>query len=165
MFSKEEKKHVKVQGQAMPTASVVSRWPALSDEDIHHSKPFADSSDGHHHVSVCLVSTCPGYHTREQTWVSSSAPHPSLKKPAQVLSGPACLSGSSMSCDHLQGRLHLLLSMHHEPAHSGPSEPQGTHSILTRARSLPWHLNTCGVTLAQALVLDPWSLLQPLQCE
>ena len=149
----------------MPMASVVSRWPALSDEDIHHSKPFADSSDGHHHVSVCLVSTCPGYHTREQTWVSSSAPHPSLKKPAQVLSGPACLSGSAMSCDHLQGRLHFIFSMHCEPAHSGPSEPQETRPIPTRARSLPWHPNACEVTLAQALVLDRWSLLQPLQCE
>ena len=139
----------------MPMASVVSRWPALSDEDIHHSKPFADSSDGHHHVSVCLVSTCPGYHTREQTWVSSSAPHPTLRKTA----------GSAMSCDHLQGRLHLLFSMNHEPAHSGPSEPQETHPIPTRARNLPWHPNSCGVTLAQAQILDPWSLLQPLQCE
>ena len=112
-----------------------------------------------------LVSTCPGYHMREQTWVSSSAPHHSLRKAAQVLSGPACLSGSAMSCDHLQGRLHLLFSMHHEPAHGGPSEPQETRPIPTRARSLPWHPNACEVTLAQALVLDRWSLLQPLQCE
>ena len=44
-----------------------------------------------------LMTTCPGYHTREQTWVSSSAPHHSLMKAAQVISGPACMSGSSMS--------------------------------------------------------------------
>ena len=98
-----------------------------------------------------LLSTWPRYHMREQTCVSSSAPHPTLRKAA----------GSDMNFDHLHGRPHLLFSMHREPAHSGPSEAQETHPILTRARSLPWHPNACGVTLAQALVLDPWSLLQP----
>ena len=88
---------------------------------------------------------------REETWVPSSAPHPTLRKAA----------GSAMSCDHFQVRLHLLFSVHHELAHSCPSEPQETRPIPTRARSLPLHPNACGVTLAQALVLDPWSLLQP----
>ena len=100
-----------------------------------------------------------------QTWVSFSAPHHCLRKSAQVFSGPACLSGSSMSCDHIQCRLHLLFSMHREPAHSGPSEPQETRPSPTIARSLPRHQDPCGVALAKALVLDPWSLLQPLQCE
>ena len=52
MFSKEERKHVKVQGQAMPMASVVLRRPDFSDEDTCQCKPFAESSDGHHRVNV-----------------------------------------------------------------------------------------------------------------
>ena len=150
----------------MPTASVVESRPDLSDEDTRQCKPFADGSDGQHRVT-CLVwcQHAPGT-TRRSRPGSLPLPHitPSGRQ-LRCFQECACLAGSAMSCDHLQGRLHLLFSMHHEPAHSGPSEPQGTHSILTRARSLPWHLNTCGVTLAQALVLDPWSLLQPLQCE
>ena len=149
----------------MPMASVVLRRPDFSDEDTCQCKPFAESSDGHHRVSV--------YSGVNMPWVPHEGadvglflcPTPSFRKAAQVLSGPACLSSSAMSCDHLQGRLQLLFSMHHEPAHSGPSEPQETRPTLTRARSLPWHPKACGVTLAQALVLDPWSLLQPLQCE
>ena len=36
----------------MPMASVVSRWPDLSDEDTGQCKPFADNNDGLHRVSV-----------------------------------------------------------------------------------------------------------------
>ena len=150
----------------MPTASVVESRPDLSDEDTRQCKPFADGSDGQHRVT-CLVwcQHAPGT-TRRSRPGSLPLPHitPSGRQ-LRCFQECACLAGSAMSCDHLQGRLHLLFSMHHEPAHSGPSEPQGTHSILTRARSLPWHPNACEVTLAQALVLDRWSLLQPLQCE
>ena len=64
-------------------------------------------------------------------------------KAAQVLLGPACLSGSSRNCDHLQGRLHLLFSMHREPAQSGPPEPQEIRPSTTIARSLPRHQNVC----------------------
>ena len=149
----------------MPMDSVVLRRPDFSDEDKCQCKPFAESSDGHHRVSV--------YSGVNMPWVPHEGadvglflcPTPSFRKAAQVLSGPACLSSSAMSCDHLQGRLQLLFSMHREPSHSGPSEPQETHPRPTIARSLLWHPNTYGVTVAQALVLVPWSLLQLLQCE
>ena len=55
-----------------------------------HTHPMLYTHDTHTHST--------------QTWVSSSTPHHSLMKAAQVLSGPACLSGSSMSCNYLQGR-------------------------------------------------------------
>ena len=76
----------------MPTASVVESRPDLSDEDTRQCKPFADGSDGQHRVTCLVWCQCPGYHTTEQTWLSSSAAHHSLRKAAQELSG-VCLPG------------------------------------------------------------------------
>ena len=150
----------------MPTASGVESRADLSDEDTRQCKPFADSSDGHHRVK-CFVwcQPAPGT-TRGSRPGCLPLPHitPSGRQ-LRSFQECACLAGSAMSCDHLHFRLHLLFPMHRETAQSGPSEPQETHAIPTRARSLPWHPNASGVTLAQALVLVPWSLLQPLQCE
>ena len=131
----------------MLMASVVSRWPDLSDEDTCQCKPFADSSDGHHRVK-CFVwcQPAPGT-TRGSRPGCLPLPHitPSGRQ-LRCCQECACLSGSAMSCDHLQGRLHLLFSMHRKPAHSAKASLLRHSAFFTAQLAHPYM--TTGKTIA-----------------
>ena len=124
----------------MPMASVVLRRPDFSDEDTCQCKPFAESSDGHHRVSV--------YSGVNMPWVPHEGadvglflcPTPSFRKAAQVLSGPACLSSSAMSCDHFSSlctmNLHTVGLQNLKKLAPPSLEPEVSPGILKPVESL-----------------------------
>ena len=131
----------------MPTASVVESRPDLSDEDTRQCKPFADGSDGQHRVT-CLVwcQHAPGTTRRSRP---GSLPLPHITPSGRQLRSfqeCACLAGSAMSCDHLQGRLHLLLSMHRKPAHGAKASVLRHSAVFTAQLAHPYM--TTGKTIA-----------------